>query len=69
MGPLETPVEITRCGHVVVADAVMVNDLVCDTGQANENAVGNNWQNNKCQRKEGAGIPQCTILFLDGFEH
>ena len=32
-------------------------------------AVGNTWENNKCQIKEGAEIPECTVLFLDGFEY
>lgn len=34
-----------------------------------EEAVGNNWENNKCQTKEGAEIPECVVLFLDGFEY
>jgi len=34
-----------------------------------ESALGNTWENNKCQTKEGAEIPDCTVLFLDGFEY
>ena len=34
-----------------------------------EEAVGNTWENNKCQIKEGAEIPECTVLYLDGFEY
>lgn len=33
-----------------------------------QEAVGNTWVDNKCQTKEGAEIPKCTVIFLDGFE-
>ena len=34
-----------------------------------EEAVGNTWVNNRCQTKEGAEIPPCSVLFLDSFEY
>lgn len=34
-----------------------------------ENALGNTWADNRCQTREGAEIPECTILFMDGFEY
>lgn len=34
-----------------------------------DEATGNTWVDNRCQIKEGAEIPACTVLFLDGFEY
>ena len=117
-GAKAAPTEITHCGQVVTTDAVMTQDLVCETGvfeaiaikisasdvildatmgcpeppdpacifSSNnlvsgntavgnfidlfhrQEAVGNTWVDNKCQTKEGAEIPKCTVIFLDGFE-
>jgi parallel beta-helix repeat protein len=36
---LADPVEVTECGQVVTADAVLVDDLVCDTGAFEEVAI------------------------------
>ena len=52
-------------GNVIAGNTVTGNFLDL---YHRENAVGNTWEDNKCQTKEGTEIAECTILFLDGFE-
>jgi len=66
MGCPELPLCFYSTGIVVKGNKVLGNfiDLYHQ-----ESALGNTWENNKCQTKEDAEIPDCTILFLDGFEY